>query len=145
MRKFIGKWIPTDIAYYMHLDNPDVIKALQYRFKGLAIIYGIRCQYNGIRCQYNGMMYIGSTLSPALRFHKHLNTGERSNEALQADIVKYGLGKFTVHVFKEVTFPPNTSYSDKKALLFKEEQHYLDLIPAKRRYNAINVSSTGSK
>ena len=138
MRKFIGNWIPTDIAYYMHLDNPDVIKALQYRFKGLAIIYGIRCQANG-------MMYIGSSLSPALRFHKHLNTGERSNEALQADIGKYGLGKFTVHVFKKVVFPPNSSYSDKKALLFKEEQHYLSLIPAKRRYNAINVSSTGSK
>lgn len=138
MRKFIGKWIPADIAYYLHLDDPKVIKSLQYRYKGCAIVYGIRCQMNG-------MIYIGGSISPALRFHKHLITGEQSNANLQADINMYGLGKFTVHIFKIVEFPPDSSFAEKKALLLAEEQEYLNMIPVKRRYNSIEASSTTSK
>lgn len=133
MHKFLGKWIPEHIAYYMHLDNPDVIKALQYRFKNVPIVYGIRCQVNGL-------IYIGSSLAPGLRFHKHLITGERSNDALQAHITKYGLGKFTVHIFKVVEFPSDSSYAEKKTLLITQE--YLNLIPVRRRYNTINASSS---
>ena len=126
--KYIGKWIPKDVAYYLNLDNPGVITGLRYRFKKSAIIYGIRCRPDG-------MIYVGSSLAPGLRFHKHLITGEESNENLQDAISKHGLGKFTVHIFKVVDFPAHFAYAEKKTHLLKLEQEYLDMIPQKRLYN----------
>jgi GIY-YIG catalytic domain len=102
--------IPRDVAYAMNLDNQRNVKNLQYRFRNDAVIYGIRCQIDN-------MIYIGETTNPRLRFHKHLITGEKSNENLQAAIAKYGLGKFTVHIFMIVPLPSDSSFQEKKRLL----------------------------
>ena len=102
--------IPRDVAYAMNLDNPRNIKHLRYRFKGDALIYGIRCQINNV-------IYIGETLNPGLRFHKHLISGEDSNVNLQAAIAKYGLGKFTVHIFMIVPLPASSTFDEKKTIL----------------------------
>jgi len=48
------------------------------------------------------MIYIGSTMSPSLRFHKHLVTGEQSNANLQEAIRVNDLGYFTVQIFELV-------------------------------------------
>lgn len=121
-----------DQYYYTRLDNTRVIRQLRYHFKDKAIIYGIRCHVTQ-------MIYIGSTLAPALRFHSHLVTHEHSNLNLQADISKHGLGKFTVHIFEYVEFPVGSSYNEKMVILRKVEQQYIDRIPTKRLYNSINA------
>ena len=123
--------IPKDIGYVLNLDNPRNIKMLQYRFKDDAIIYGIRCQINN-------MIYIGSTMTPRLRFHKHLVTGESSNANLQDAIKEFGLGKFTVHIFEKVDLPFDTSYNEKQVILHKVEQSYLNRFPKRQKYNSIN-------
>ena len=132
--QYVHKWIPKDIAYYMHLDNPSVVKKLQNRFKDKAIIYGIRCQVDN-------MLYIGSTLTPSLRFHKHLVLGSRSNASLQAAIAKHGIARFTVHIFEIVDLPLQVSYQKRKSLLVKVEQQYIDSVPKRKLYNSINASS----
>lgn len=81
------------------------------------------------------MIYVGSSLAPGLRFHKHLVTGQESNENLQDALSKHGLGKFTVHIFQVVDFPVHFTYAEKKSHLLKLEQEYLDMIPQKRLYN----------
>lgn len=133
--KDIGKWIPKDVAYYLNLDKSGVITSLRYRFKKSPIIYGIRCRPDG-------MIYVGSSLAPGLRFHKHLITGEESNQNLQDAISEHSLGQFTVHIFKVVDFPAHFNYcsplwgeKEKKTHLLKLEQEYLDMIPHKRLYN----------
>jgi len=112
----------------MYLDDPRIIRKLQYRFKHDAIIYGIRCQVTN-------MLYVGSTLSSSLRFHKHLITGEQSNANLQAAIVKYGLGMFTVHIFKVVSIPMGATYNVEKDILLAYEKEYILAVPSQRLYN----------
>ena len=67
---------PKDKAFYKHLDNPQVVRDLQYRFEGIPLIYGITCMVNQ-------MIYIGSSLSPSKRFHKHLTI--RSTDSSNKD------------------------------------------------------------
>ena len=71
-------------------------------------------------------MYIGSTLSPSLRFYQHLVTGESSNDALQSAIQADGLEHFTLFIMKVVEFPKGLSYNDKVRHLRAVEQRYID-------------------
>jgi group I intron endonuclease len=107
----------------MNLHLERTIKALQYRYRGTAIVYGIRCQVNN-------MVYIGSSVVPAHRLLQHLVTGEKSNAALQADIAKDGIDKFTLYVFEEVSM---SELSD----LRSKEQHRMDQFPPQQLYNSI--------
>jgi group I intron endonuclease len=128
--------MPKDIAYYLHLDDPQQIARLQHRFHGLGIVYGI-CNL------VNQMIYIGTTMNPGLRFHKHFlskevenaDTRERSNSHLQEAISKYGLSRFKVLVFEVVPFPADSTYSDKQKLLRDAEQRYMDHFPKVQMYN----------
>jgi group I intron endonuclease len=87
------------------------------------------------------MVYIGSTTVPKLRFHNHLVTGKNSNEALQADILKYGLGNFVAYVFEVVTLPQHLTMVQKQALLHKIEQNYLDMYPKSQLYNSKSAAT----
>jgi len=121
---------PPNVAYYMHLDNPKQVRALRYRFKNTPLIYGISCQVTQ-------MIYIGSTTVPGLRFHNHLVSRESSNEYLQAAITRYGLGKFTVHIFELVDLSQIPVY-DQDDYLHGVEQKYINMFPKRQRYNKIN-------
>ena len=131
--------MPKDIAYYLHLDDPQQVARLRNRFKGLGIVYGI-CN------QVNQMIYIGSSMNPSLRFLIHLcpkevttpDTVERSNSNLQEAITKYGLGKFKVLVFEIVDLPVDSTYMQKQELLRIAEQRYIDHFPKVQLYNKIN-------
>ena len=136
--KFIGLGpfvrTPKEIAYYMNLNNPRVVRELRYRFKEKTIIYGIRCQVDNL-------IYIGSSFAPSLRFHQHFVTGYHSNTRLQEAIALHGLSKFTVHVFEIIEFPSTAKYADRKATLLQVEQRYLDHFPMVQKYNSINASN----
>ncbi len=58
-----------------------------------------------IPCLVNDKVYVVSSISPHDRLYQHLVSGNNSNLALQAEIDKYGLRKFTVLVFEFVKFP----------------------------------------
>jgi len=122
--------VPKDVAYYLHLDNPDVVKSLRYRFQYTPLIYGITCMINQ-------MIYIGSTQNPSKRFHKHLTVRdvESSNKQLQAAITQYGLHNFKVHIFEFVPLPRGASFEEKQALLRSVEQRYLNHFPESQLYN----------
>jgi len=130
---------PKDVAYYLHLDNPQQIARLCNRFMGQGIVYGI-CN------QVNQMIYIGSSLNPSLRFQMHLtpksqlspNQRDNSNTHLQMAISKYGLGRFKVLVFEVVDLPVDNTYMEKQERLRIAEQRYIDHFPKVQLYNKIN-------
>ena len=124
---------PQHFAYYLHLDDPKVVRAMRYRFKNKSIIYGFRCHITR-------MMYIGSTLTPGLRFSEHLITGHHSNEALQEAMQVHGLSNFTGYVFKIVDVPKHLTTNQARAYLSKIEQTYLDKFPEEQLYNVIKSS-----
>jgi len=123
------------VSYYTNLHMPNVISKLQYRYRGKAIIYGIRCVLTN-------MIYIGSSMQPGLRFHNHLISGDSSNTYLQADINKHGLDKFVVYVFEVVDLPKTLSYNQCKAILRELEQKRIDNFPKTALYNTINSMSS---
>lgn len=132
--RFVNK-VPNDIAYYLHLNNPDVIKKLQYRYRDKNVVYGLRCQVDN-------RTYVGSTMTAGLRFHNHLiSSGAKSNANLQAAISKYGLDFFTAHIYEEVLMPVNATYQQRKAILLQREQYYMSQFPRTQLYNKINASN----
>ena len=91
------------------------------------------------------MIYVGSTKDPKERFKQHLSVGNDSNVELQAAIDKYGLGKFTVHIFMVVEFPESMPELVRKVELLKLERYYHVMFPAGQLYNKAspyNVRST---
>ena len=116
----------------MNINEPRGLKSLMFGYKGKALIYGVHCRPAG-------KLYIGSTFSPTLRFHKHFVTGYRSNEFLQNDINQYGLESITVHIFEIANFESNSTYSSKRHTLRKLEQSYINQVPPKRLYNKIKA------
>ena len=130
--RFVNR-IPNDVAYYLHLNDPNVIKQLQYRYRNLSIVYGLRCQIDN-------RIYVGSTLNPGKRFHNHLVSLGKSNSFLQAAISEYGLDLFTAHIFEEVKVPSGAAYSVRKSILLEREQYYINLIPEEQLYNKISAS-----
>jgi group I intron endonuclease len=124
--------MPAYIAYYQHLNDPRVVRALCYRFKGKSIIYGIRCKVTN-------MVYIGSTLVGHDRFYQHLISGKSSNTALQEAINMYGLSKFTAYVFEKVSYPVGLSYAERTDFLRKLEQMYIAKFSKFQLYNAKNA------
>lgn len=130
--RFVNR-IPDDIAYYLHLSDPRIIKKLQYRYDGKCVVYGVRCQIDN-------RIYVGSTLNPGKRFHNHLVSLGKSNSFLQAAISEHGLDSFTVHIFEEVIMPLDATYSVRKSILLQREQYIMNLIPQQQLYNKINAS-----
>lgn len=126
MTKFY--FIPRNVIYYMNLHLTSTIKALQQRFRGETVIYAIRCQINN-------KVYVGSTLTPARRFHQHLVTGEKSNSNLQADISKYGIDKFTLYVM-EIIDVKNIPFKARVNFIRQREQYYMDKFPLEQLYNS---------
>jgi len=125
--------VPKDVAFYLHLDNPNVVKALRYRFQHTPLIYGITCLVNQ-------MIYIGSTQSPSKRFHKHLTIRDTqgSNKQLQAAIAQHGMHNFKLHIFELVRLPQEATYEEKQTLLRAVEQRYINHFPEAQRYNTNN-------
>jgi hypothetical protein len=121
--------IPEQFAYYRNLHWPKTIDNMRYRFRGKAIIYGIRCRVTN-------MIYIGSTFTPVDRFRQHLVTGHSSNQALQDAIAKYSLAVFNVYIFKVVVFPKGLTSKERELHLFAIEQSYINQFPKDRLYNA---------
>ena len=113
----------------MNLHLARTIKAIQYRFRNDVIVYAIRCQVNN-------MVYVGSTFIPARRVHQHLVTGEKSNDALQQDIKKYGIDKFTLHVM-EILDVDGMSHSHKSLYKRQREQYHMDKFPQAQLYNSM--------
>lgn len=116
----------------MHLDDSRTIQSIIYRFKDKALIYGISCMDAG-------KIYIGSTMTPSLRFNNHLISGNHSNEALQAAISAYGLAAFKVHIFELVEFDDGMTFKLKNAKLRTLEQKYMDMVPPHRLFNSLKA------
>ena len=97
---------------YLELGQSRIIKIIRYRYKGKAIIYIVR---NTV----TGMLYVGSTLSPALRFYHHFVTNDvsNSNARLQSEITEYGIDQFNLYVMELVLFPAGLSYDEKRSFL----------------------------
>lgn len=134
--RFVNR-IPAAISYHMHLDKPEKVRKLQYMYRGSSIVYGVRCQIDN-------RIYIGSTMEPGLRFHKHLVSHERSNADLQEAMDLHGVGKFTVQVFEVVSYPGNATYKERKELLTQREQLIINQIPKQQLYNSINASASST-
>lgn len=132
--RFVNK-VPSDIAYYLHLNNPDVIKKLQYRYRYKSVVYGLRCRIDN-------RTYVGSTMIAGQRFHNHLVSSIKSNANLQAAISKYGLELFTAHIYEDVLMPVNATYQQRKAILLQREQYYMSQFPRVQLYNKINASNS---
>ena len=120
------------LAYYMHLNDPKVIRMIRYVYKGKGVIYIIR---NTV----TGMLYVGSTLSPSLRFHDHL-VNHNTNAALQSAISHDGQSKFVIYIMQEVVFPAGLSFNEKLNHLRVVEQSYMDKYHADQLYNLIRSS-----
>ena len=121
------------IAYYMHLDSPKVIRGLRYAYKRKAIVYILR---NTI----TDMLYVGSTLSPSLRFHDHF-IARNTNSALQEAMSHDGVSNFVAYIMEEVVFPRGFTFNDKVKHLRVIEQSYMDKYPVEQLYNSIRSSS----
>lgn len=119
MTKFY--YIPNSVTYYMYFHLSRTIK-IQYRYRNDAIVYAIRCQVTN-------MVYVGSTFSPGRRLYQHLVSGLDSNQALQRDIHKYGIDRFTFYVLEVVDFPQGACYDKKGQHLRRTEQMYMDKYP----------------
>ena len=126
---------PGYICYYLNVHLLSVVNKIRYRFKGLTVIYAIRCRVTG-------MMYIGSTFSPSLRFHQHLMTGSSSNINLQTAIARYGQSKFVVYILEVVEMPKQLTYGERKNFLAEREQHYMNHYPIDQLYNTIRAIAT---
>jgi len=122
------------VAYYMNLHQTKIIDMLRYTYGKSTIVYAIRCRTTG-------MMYIGSTFTPALRFHQHLVTGYSSNKALQHQINQYSLSQFTVYILEVVKFPPTMAPSERGAYLRQREQYFINKYPRSQLFNTINSSN----
>lgn len=122
---------------YLRLGQSRVIAIIRYRYKGKAVIYIVR---NTV----TSMLYVGSTLSPSLRFYHHLVTGDlnSSNAQLQSAITEYGIEKFNLYIMELVVFPSGLSYEEKRAFLRKIEQSYIAKYPQDQLYNEINSSNS---
>jgi len=125
---------PKYHSYYINLHLKGAIDNLRYRFKDTPIVYGIRCSINN-------KIDIGSTLKPQDRFNKHLISAIGSNLALQDDIVKYGLDKFTVYIYEIVDIPSTFTRANKAMHLRLVEQRYINMVVKTKLYNAINSSN----
>lgn len=125
------------LHYYLHIGQERVITILRYRYKGKAIIYIIR---NTV----TGMLYIGSTLNPALRFYRHFISGDskNSNIYLQSAISTDGIDKFNLYIMEQVVFPSGLTFTEKQSFLRKVEQSYINKYPTDQLYNEINSSSS---
>ena len=86
------------------------------------------------------MLYIGSSMSPSLRFLDHL-VNHNTNAALQSAMLRDGQSKFVAYVMQEVVFPAGLSFNDKVSFLRTIEQTYMDKYPVDQLYNTIRSSS----
>lgn len=123
-------WIPSSVPYYLNLGKDGVLERLQYRVRGKAIIYAIRCQVTN-------MVYVGSTLNPGRRLYLHLVKGQQSNIRLQSAIRQYGINKVTAYILEVVEFPKGLTYMQRKAYLRGVEQTHMDRFPKAQLYNTI--------
>ena len=111
-------------TYLNQLDNLKVLRKLEFRFKKVPIVYGIRCSVTG-------KVDIGSSLVGHDRIYQHF-ISHVTNVNLQAAITKHGLSKFTFYVFVQLSFPANQSYRERQSAILKIEQLYID-----KRHNSI--------
>ena len=63
------------------------------------------------------------------------------NDALLADINQYGLNNFTVYVFTTVAIDRSLTLKERKLILRKVEQSYIDMFPSNQLYNSINAKA----
>ena len=129
------KFIPKSVRFFTDLHLERTIKMLQYTYRKDAIVYAFMSNVDR-------MVYIGSTLVPARRFHNHLVTGQFSNITLQQAISQHGLESFVAYVFEVVVFPAGLSLKEKKAFLRAVEQKHIDKFPKAQLYNSINSVSS---
>lgn len=124
--------LPTPIESYTNLNNENNLKNIFNKFKNVAIVYGIE---NNI----DNKIYIGSSINGSQRLRDHLisKTINKSNIHLQNAIKKYSISNFTLHIFSILNFFPSSYWlsqggveltiKNKKYLLLKEEQKYIDI------------------
>jgi len=63
------------------------------------------------------------------------------NDTLLTDINKYGLNNFTVYVFTTMTINRSLTLKERKLILRKVEQSYIDMFPSNQLYNSINAKA----
>jgi len=124
--RFVNK-TPDAISYHMHLEDSKRLSKLQAMYRKYAIVYGLRSNIDN-------RIYIGSSLTPGLRFHHHLITASRSNFNLQAAIAEHGLENFTALVYAKFEWNRN-DYEGTKKFLLQQEQLIMDQFPREQLFN----------
>lgn len=123
------------LAYHMNLHTARAVKALRHGYQtapGLVYI---------IQNTVTGHLYVGSTMTPAYRFHSHF-VARSTNSALQAAITQYGLSKFKVYIMQTVTFPTDVSnFASRVGYLRAIEQSYMDKFPLEQLYNTVKAKA----
>lgn len=130
--------LPDFVKLFDDLHNREVVDAARYMYKGVAfgVVYGI---INKV----NHKLYVGSTSDTATRFYEHLISGQNSNAALQSAIGHYGLHCFSLVIFELFHLPQGVKANVR--LLFGLEQKYLDMFPAKQKYNFASKADGGNR
>lgn len=92
----LSELTPVSILTLSGLNNKDTIKSYRGILKNKGGIYSFK---NTV----NGKQYIGSAKDFYLRFIEHIDN-KKSNSALQAAFIKYGLEKFNFVIYEYFTF-----------------------------------------
>ena len=92
----LSELTPISILTLGGLNSKDTIKSYRDNKKNKGGIYSFK---NTV----NGKQYIGSAKDFYLRFIEHIEN-KKSNSALQAVIIKYGMEKFNFVIYEYFTF-----------------------------------------
>lgn len=95
--------------------------------------------------------YVGSTINMVQRFRQHKYRAEifakelKYNSIFYNHVAKYGWNNFKFGIIKYIDFELDTEWQDKKDILLKTEQIYLDMLSPELNINKTAGSMLGFK
>nr|YP_010303548.1 GIY endonuclease [Purpureocillium takamizusanense]UNI92577.1 GIY endonuclease [Purpureocillium takamizusanense] len=143
MMKNIQIWYDLDKkGYIIDKDNNIIIRPLLQR----PAIYVYKIYLND-----KEKLYVGSTINMVQRFRQHKYRAElyatklRYNSMLYNYVTEYGWNSFKFGIVKYLDFYPENEWPDKKDVLLKMEQKYIDLWSPDLNINKTAGSMLGFK
>jgi hypothetical protein len=124
---------PKTLSFHKGLTNLSQVVLLQHMYRPFAVVYGFRCDLDN-------RFYVGSSVTPGLRFHNHLVSHANSNATLQSAFNTHGLDHFTFTaqarcvVFEKHKWEGRT-YEEMKTFITQREQFIMDQFPKQQLYN----------
>lgn len=95
--------------------------------------------------------YVGSTINMAQRFRQHKYRADifaresKYNSIFYNHVIKYGWNNFKFGIIEYINFESDIEWQDKKDILLKIEQKYLDLLSPELNINKVAGSMLGFK